>query len=299
MILGLMVVAAVGTTYLVASRNLSQQDAESRLQQSGAAAMAIVTQQIQKAGLVDMPSDWDGWQTVSPGMDRFDYLLRNSTAAAGFMPTSIHGCDNDYTTPNSLTTLTCKTGSGPAALTLAWQVRRTGGGSLPPVTTLPCLGSSSSLPSADVNSLTYVTAAGATLPVSTTWTTCRISLNAARDSIELTQEGSTDSVASNVVDLRFRYLVGPPGDSSHLSSYSSAADFAGGAISWSDVTGIEVCLLTRVAVPSNESKTYLPCTVDPITNAPVPVDVTDNFLYRAVRSIVVLRSRVQANPAAL
>ncbi|VWX56010.1 hypothetical protein VARIO8X_110075 [Burkholderiales bacterium 8X] len=307
MVLGLLVTASIGTVYLIASRNLTQQDAEARLQQSGAAAMAAVAQQIQKAGLVDMPADWPGWQDATPGMDRFAYLMQHSTdtSAIGYLPVTLHGCDNDYADDNKLDSPDCKAGaSGSAAITLAWQVNRTGEGAIAPVATLPCLGSEGVMPGRDVDDLSHVDAAtGATRPVKTHWAACRIGLNPADDSIQFTQTSPhgkataffTHPVADNVVDLRFRYLVGMPGNSSRLSRYALAAEFMpAGLLDWADVTGIEVCLLTRVGVPATDTKTFDGCEIDGSTNAPKPQTRTDAYLYRAVRSVVVLRSRVQA-----
>ena len=306
MVLGLLVTASIGSVYLVASRNLGQQDAEARLQQSAAAAMAIVSQQIQKAGLVDMPAEWPGWQDATPSLDRFGYLMQNSVAATpSYLPVTLHGCDHDYTSgDNDLASTACSEGStGSSAITLAWQVSRTGAEASAPVTTLPCLGIADGVRSRSVDKLSYLDAAGAVQSVSSAWTACRISLNPADPSIALTQTASptsskaeqTQSVADNVADMRLRYLVGLPGDSSHLSRYAMAADLsAAGTSSWADVTGIEVCLLARVAVPARGPKSYDSCETDPSTNAPVVKTVDDRFLYRAVRSVVVLRSRVQA-----
>lgn len=308
MILGLLMVAAVASIYLAAGRNVAQQDAEARLQQSSAAAMAVLTQQIQKAGWVEMPAEWTGWQDAAPDSDRFAYLVEHSTdlSRIAFTPTTVHGCDHDYAGGNDLRNPACATGTtAPAALTLAWQVARTPSGSAPSIATPGCLGAVVQ-PLRQVADLRSVGTDGVSSATTFAWTSCRLSLDAATSSLQLTQVGpfrnsprQTQGVADNVVDLGFRYLLGAGDQGSRLDGYARAADIVASGAAWSRMRGIEVCLLMRVAVPASATKTYPSCGLDAVTHRPVEVEVTDRFAYRALRSVVVLRSRIQASAASL
>ncbi|MBU1362058.1 MAG: PilW family protein [Gammaproteobacteria bacterium] len=308
LVLGLLVMAAVAAIYLVASINLTQQDAESRLQQSGAAAMAIVTRQLEKAGVVDMPADWEGWKTATAGEDRFGYLMRNITPAlsSAAIPPTVHGCDTGYANPTDLDDQSCSTSAttNSPAITLGWQVTRSRDSEAPPPPLLGCLDiDETHEQSANVNSLNTLVA-GVPTPVVTRWTRCRISINTSDPSLQLRQSSDGTSVAvsvaDNISDLQFRYLVSPAGDSSRVAQYATASAFTTGSTppNWSDVTGVEVCLLTRVAVPTRASKQVQTCQVNTATGLPATTTFDDRFLYRAVRKVVVLRSRVQANTAA-
>jgi|GEM_PF-3663487 len=300
MVLALLVMAAVGAVYIIASRNLTQQDGEGRLQQSGAAALAIVTQQLLKAGVVDMPAEWQGWKDETPGQDRLAFLLANVSPALepGTRPATVHGCDAGYKKATDLASTECnESGStGTAAITLAWQVRRNGGDFALPPSTPGCLGATGekALPSAQVNDLTYTDAAGLEQPVTTTWTICRISLDSAAAAIQFTQGGSSEAttavVADNIADLRIRYLMGASGsDGSRLSGYSDTAV----GLAWAEVTGVEVCLLMRVRAATSPpaGSTYMDCTGSEKPHAGA------SYLYRAVRSVVALRSRMPRNAA--
>lgn len=307
--LGLLVVGAITAVYLAASRNLHQQDAEGRLQSVGDTALAMLARQIQKAGMVDMPAHWPGWQDVVPGADNFDYLMRNASASAGAaLPTALSGCDQGYSKSSGGTSgagsasKTCNGGgTHPGALTLAWQVSRTGPAVDDTVVIPGCLGGTSGLASLAVPHLAYVDATGATVDVLASMTTCRISIAAGADKLQFNEDGGIAStVAENVSDLRFRFLVAAPGDSSRLQAYQSASDLdAGGATTWADVTGVEVCLLARVPLPGVgvASRSHAGCQVD-ASGLPIVETTNDNHLYRAFRQVVVLRSRVQASVSA-
>jgi hypothetical protein len=251
-----------------------------------------------------MPPDWSGWQDDTPGLDRFGYLMAHSNDASGmrFTPTALHGCDSDYVKRGNVGDLDCRTTrtTATSALTLSWQV---GSANATTAERSGCL-DRETVPRRAVPELMR-SDGGTPQTLVVAWTTCRIGLDRATSSIQLTQVGSgsaapplTEAVAGQVAGLAFRYLVDDGNETSPHVTSLSADEIQSSGRPWSEVVGVEVCLLMKTPVPMSAPTRQTTCEIDAVTGAPLERQGDGRSLVRAVRSVVVLRSRVRASTAA-
>ena len=297
LVIGLILMIAVVSTYLGASGAGRVSEAQGRMNEDAQAALTILAQQLRMAGNNPKRANYT---TAAP---------RNPVYGAGTY--IVRGCDgsfSDITTAATIPALTCAAGGGTAADSIAvsyeadsFNTVATSGGAA-----TDCLG----------NSLPVVTPApqpqvwdGAVVGPPATVITYTVADNrfyiatsAAITSPSLYCKGSGNAtpqpLVENVEDLQLTYGVATSTAATlEVAGYLNAAGIVADAglspladaVRWSKVVTVRICVVMRSAVPivtDSVSAQYTKC--DGTVNTSPP----DLRLRRAYSTTVVLRNRV-------
>jgi type IV pilus assembly protein PilW len=297
LVIGLILMIAVVSTYLGASGAGRMSEAQGRMNEDAQAALTLLTQQLRMAG--NNPKR-PNYTTAAP---------RNPVYGAGTY--IVRGCDgafSDVTTAATIQALTCASGGGTSADSIAisyeadaFNTVGTAGGNA-----TDCLG----------NSLPVVTPApqphvwdGATVgppasPITYTVADNRfyVATSAAITSPSLYCKGNGNNIpqplVENVEDLQLTYGTANSATTTlEVAGYLSAAEIVADAalspltddVRWSKVVTVRICVVMRSALPvvtDSVSARYTQC--DGTINTSPP----DLRLRRAYSTTVVLRNRV-------
>jgi type IV pilus assembly protein PilW len=297
LVIGLILMIAVVSTYLGASGAGRASEAQGRMNEDAQAALTILAQQLRMAGNNPKRANYT---TAAP---------RNPVYGAGTY--IVRGCDgkfSDITTAATIPALTCAAGGGTSADSIAvsyeadsFNTIATSGGAA-----TDCLG----------NSLPVVTPApqpqvwdGAVVGPPATVITYTVADNrfyiatsAAITSPSLYCKGSGNAtpqpLVENVEDLQLTYgVANSTAATLEVAGYLSAAGIVADPdlslladdVRWSKVVTVRICVVMRSAVPvvtDSVSARYTKC--DGTVNTSPP----DLRLRRAYSTTVVLRNRV-------
>lgn len=280
LVIGLVVVGAVLSTYLASSRGGRAGAAMGQITEDATAALTILRQQISLAGYNTPAGDVAGGNGFIP-----------TYAGAG-----VRGCDVTFTNTGTptLAALNCPAGAaGPDSLAVAYQadlsntVPTVAAGGVGPLPS-DCLG----------NGLVQVPLAGTTpahFRAENRFFVANGTLscigNGGTGPVDPAFAATSQPLVDNVVDLRFSYGVGADDDGDgrldRVADYVDAntVQVAG---NWPVVLAVRVCVVVRSAEPVLDQRTpYLDCNLTITT----PTDANDRRLYRSFTTTVMMNNR--------
>ena len=297
LVIGLILMIAVVSTYLGASGAGRVSEAQGRMNEDAQAALTILAQQLRMAGNNPKRANYTTAAPRNPVYGAGTYILR--------------GCDgkfSDVTTAANIQALTCDAGGGTAADSIAisyeadtFNTVATSGGAA-----TDCLGNSlpvvTPAPQPQVWDGTAVGPPATVITYTVADNRFYIATSDAITSPSLYCKGSGNAtpqpLVENVEDLQLTYGVATSTAATlEVAGYLNAAGIVADAglspladaVRWSKVVTVRICVVMRSAVPivtDSVSAQYTKC--DGTVNTSPP----DLRLRRAYSTTVVLRNRV-------
>ncbi len=297
MVIGLLLMISIVSTYLGASTAGRVADAQSRMNDDAQAALGVLAQQLRMAG--DNPKQ-PNYTAAVP---------RNPVFGPGTF--AIRGCDgsfSDVTTAANIGALTCAGGGAPHAVAVSYEANRFNTvPTIPPASSpTDCLGQS--LPQIDVaGMLVWNGAASVATAISYTVADNRFYVGTTTvgsvDTPSLFCKGNggaAQAMVENVEDLQLRYGVAAVATAPPLTvaGYLTATDVSALGLGtedlrWGKVATVRVCVVVRSTNPivaDADSARYIPCfpTAAQETSG---IAAPDLRMRRAYSTTVVLRNR--------